>query len=212
MRLLFAGAEKLQESTASIWAGRFGVRILEGYGATDCSPCASVNTPLHPRFGTGGRILPGVEYRLEPVEGVAEGGRLLVRGPNVMRGYLNADANAKFRALNGWYDTGDIVHVDSEGFVHILGRLKRFAKISGEMVSLTAVEEALPAFRNTASVVVAVLSRPDEDKGEALIAVTMKHTCSSTRFALPSDQGLSNLAACPRVKFLREIEARHRES
>ena len=78
-----------------------------------------------------------------PMEGVEEGGRLVVRGPNVMRGYLNPDANASFQALGGWYDTGDIVRVDSEGFGYVLGRLKRFAKVSGEMISLTAVEDAL---------------------------------------------------------------------
>lgn len=208
VRLLFAGAEKLQEATASLWAKRFGVRILEGYGATECSPCVSVNTPLHPCFGTAGRILPGIEYRIEPVEGVGEGGRLFVRGPNLMRGYLNPDANAKFQALNGWYDTGDIVKVDAEGYVHILGRLKRFAKISGEMVSLTAVEEALagafPEYGIRCEV--AVLSRPDEDKGEALIAIT-----NETRLQIDKirtsirAKGLSNLCVPREVRFLREI-------
>ena len=115
-----------------------------------------------------------MDYRLEPVEGVAEGGRLQVRGPNIMRGYLNDEANAMFQALRGWYDTGDIVTVDPDGFVTISGRLKRFAKISGEMVSLTAVEEALAgAFPHYGlRCEVAVLSLPDEDKGERLIAVT----------------------------------------
>ncbi len=143
MRYLFAAAEKLQESTATLWAQKYGVRILEGYGATECAPCVSVNTPLTPRYGSVGRMLPGMEYRLEPIEGVDEGGRLFVKGPNVMKGYLNADANAKFLELNGWYDTGDIVSVDPDGFFHVRGRLKRFAKVSGEMVSLTAVEDAL---------------------------------------------------------------------
>src|SRR6185503_11727728 len=132
LRYMFAGAEKLQEATATTWAQRFGVRALEGYGATECGPCISVNTPLAPKHGTAGKLLPAIEYRLEPVEGVPEGGRLFVRGPNVMRGYLNAEANAAFLALEGWYDTGDIARVDAEGFLFILGRLKRFAKISGE--------------------------------------------------------------------------------
>src|SRR5262249_28844423 len=146
---LFAGAEKLQEATFNAWARRFGARVLEGYGATECGPVISVNTPLAPKHGSAGKLMPGLDYRLEPVEGVAEGGRLFVRGPNVMRGYLNPDANEKFKALKGWYDTGDIVTVDEERFVFIQGRLKRFAKISGEMVSLTAVEDALAgAFPN----------------------------------------------------------------
>ena len=99
MRYLFAAAEKLQEATAITWSQRFGVRVLEGYGATECGPCLSVNTPLAPRYGSVGRLLPGMEHRLEPVEGVTEGGRLFVRGPNVMRGYLNPEADAKFKEL-----------------------------------------------------------------------------------------------------------------
>ena len=122
---------------------KFGVRILEGYGATECSPVVAINSPLEPRVGSVGRFVPGLDWKLEPMEGVTHGGRLLVRGPNIMRGYLNPEANAAFQSLQGWYDTGDIVHVDREGYVEVLGRLKRFAKISGEMVSLTAIEDAL---------------------------------------------------------------------
>ncbi|HXI53548.1 MAG TPA: AMP-binding protein, partial [Candidatus Saccharimonadales bacterium] len=108
LRYMFAGAEKLQEATAVAWAQRFGVRALEGYGATECGPCISVNTPLTPKHGSAGKLLPGMDYKLQPVDGVADAGRLLVRGPNVMRGYLNPDANGAFKALGGWYDTGDI--------------------------------------------------------------------------------------------------------
>jgi acyl-[acyl-carrier-protein]-phospholipid O-acyltransferase/long-chain-fatty-acid--[acyl-carrier-protein] ligase len=208
VRLLFAGAEKLQEVTAQTWAQRFGVRILEGYGATECSPCLSVNTPMLPCYGSAGRLLPDIEYKLEPVEGVSEGGRLFVRGPNVMRGYLNPEANAKFQALEGWYDTGDVVQVDADGFVHIRGRLKRFAKVSGEMVSLTAVEEALagafPEFGFRCEV--AVISKPDEDRGEALIAVTneAKLKLEQIRNLLKS-KGFSNLSVPRELKYLREI-------
>jgi acyl-[acyl-carrier-protein]-phospholipid O-acyltransferase/long-chain-fatty-acid--[acyl-carrier-protein] ligase len=119
---------------------------------------------MQPLHGSAGRLLPGMEYRIEPIEGVSEGGRLLVRGPNVMRGYLNPDANALFKSLGGWYDTGDIVRVDPEGFVHILGRLKRFAKISGEMVSLAAVEEALAGFPQSGLRCQVAVSRPDDTK------------------------------------------------
>jgi acyl-[acyl-carrier-protein]-phospholipid O-acyltransferase/long-chain-fatty-acid--[acyl-carrier-protein] ligase len=208
MRYLFAAAEKLQESTATTWSQKFGVRVLEGYGATECSPCLSVNTPLWPKHGSVGRLLPGMEFRLEPVEGVAEGGRLHVRGPNVMRGYLNADANAKFKALGGWYDTGDIVSVDEEGYLFIRGRLKRFAKVSGEMISLTAVEDALagafPQYGLRCEV--AVVTRPDEAKGEALIAVTNepKLQLEDIRAAIRA-RGLSNLSAPREIKVVREI-------
>ncbi|MEP6664236.1 MAG: AMP-binding protein, partial [Verrucomicrobiota bacterium] len=203
LRYLFAAAEKLQEATANTWARQFGVRILEGYGATECSPAVAVNTLLTPSHGSAGRFLPGIEWRLESVEGVENGGRLFVRGPNVMRGYLNRDANEKFLALGGWYDTGDIVRVDENGFVFILGRLKRFAKVSGEMVSLTAVEDALagafPQFGLRFQI--AVIAQPDEDKGEKLIAVTNepKLQLDEIRAAIKA-KGLNNLSVPREIK------------
>jgi len=208
LRYLFSAAEKLQEATALTWSQKYGVRILEGYGATECGPCVSVNTPLEPRYGSVGRLLPGMEYKLEPVEGVNEGGRLFVRGPNVMKGYLNTDANTKFLALDGWYDTGDIVDVDAEGYLHIRGRLKRFAKVSGEMVSLTAVEDALAgAFpQHGLRCQVAVITRPDEGRGEALIAVSNepKLTLDEIREAIKA-KGLSNLSVPREIKTVKEI-------
>jgi acyl-[acyl-carrier-protein]-phospholipid O-acyltransferase/long-chain-fatty-acid--[acyl-carrier-protein] ligase len=208
MRYLFAAAEKLQEATALTWSQKFGVRILEGYGATECAPCVSVNTPLEPRYGSVGRLLPGMEYRLEPVEGVTEGGRFFVRGPNIMKGYLNADANAKFRELDGWYDTGDIVSVDTDGYLYVRGRMKRFAKVSGEMVSLTAVEDALagafPQYGLRCQV--AVVTRPDEDRGEVLIAVTNepKLTLNEIRAAIKA-KGMTNLSAPGEITVVKEI-------
>jgi acyl-[acyl-carrier-protein]-phospholipid O-acyltransferase/long-chain-fatty-acid--[acyl-carrier-protein] ligase len=208
LRYLFVAAEKLQEATALTWAQQYGIRILEGYGATECAPCVSLNTPLEPRAGSVGRLLPGMEYKLEPVEGVAEGGRLFVRGPNVMKGYLNADANAKFRAGAGWYDTGDIVSVDADGYLHVCGRMKRFAKVSGEMVSLTAVEDALAgAFPQYGlHCQTAVITRPDENKGEALIAVTNepKLTLEEIRAAIKA-KGLTNLSTPREIKVVKEI-------
>jgi len=208
VRYVFAGAEKLQTATMDTWARRFGVRILEGYGATECSPFISVNTRMHPESGTVGRLLPGMELRIEPAEGVEGGGRLIVRGPNVMKGYLNADANAAFQALGGWYDTGDIVHVDARGFLHVRGRLRRFAKVSGEMVSLTAVEEALagafPRFGPRCQV--AVQARPDQERGESLVAVAdePRLTLSDIRAVL-RDKGISNLWAPRELIRVRAI-------
>jgi acyl-[acyl-carrier-protein]-phospholipid O-acyltransferase/long-chain-fatty-acid--[acyl-carrier-protein] ligase len=208
LRYLFSGAEKLQEATALVWSQKYGVNILEGYGATECAPCVSLNTPLEPRYGSVGRLMPGMEYKLEPVEGVTEGGRLFVRGPNVMKGYLNADANAKFLALDGWYDTGDIVSVDAEGYLHIRGRMKRFAKVSGEMVSLTAVEDALagafPQYGLRCQV--AVITRPDESKGEVLIAVSNepKLTLDEIRQAVKA-KGLTNLSVPGEIQVVKEI-------
>ncbi|MDI1319598.1 MAG: AMP-binding protein, partial [bacterium] len=208
LRYLIAGAEKVQSATLNLWAHKFGVRILEGYGATECSPMISCNTRMEPSLGSAGRLVPGLEYRLEPVEGVAEGGRLFVRGPNVMKGYLNAEPNEKFQALGGWYDTGDIVHVDADGYLHIRGRLKRFAKVSGEMVSLTAVEDALagafPQFGLRCAV--AVIARPDEDKGEKLVAVTNepKLQLADLRAAVKA-KGLSNLCAPREIVVVTSI-------
>lgn len=212
LRYLFAGAEKLQESTALAWMRHFGVRVFEGYGVTECSPCVSVNVPIRNRMGSTGPLLPGMEYRLEPVDGVSdpEGrvGRLLVRGPNVMRGYLNPEANAKFQELNGWYDTGDIARVDEHQFIYILGRLKRFAKVSGEMVSLTAVEEALAnSFPEYGlKFMVAVVTRPDETKGERLVAVTNEPRLGmeEIREAIRA-RGLSNLAVPREIRYMTDL-------
>jgi acyl-[acyl-carrier-protein]-phospholipid O-acyltransferase / long-chain-fatty-acid--[acyl-carrier-protein] ligase len=208
LRYLFAGAEKVQEATAVLWMRKFGVRILEGYGATECGPCLSVNLPMRPRHGSAGQFLPGIQYRLEPVEGVTEGGRLFVRGPNIMRGYLNAEANAKFQALGGWYDTGDVVRVDSGGFVFMLGRLKRFAKVSGEMISLAAVEDAVvDAFPQYGlRFAIAVVARPDAARGEKLIAVTNEPrlTLEEVRAAVHA-RGLNNLCVPREIKVLHDV-------
>ena len=208
VKYLVAGAEKLQEATANTWARQFGIRILEGYGATECSPVLCANSRIEPRFGSVGRFLPGIEYRLEPVEGIEVGGRLQVRGDNIMRGYLNADSNAKFQALGGWYDTGDLARVDEDGFVFLMGRLKRFAKVSGEMVSLTAVEDAFagafPQFGNRCEI--AVVAVPCEDKGEKLVAVTTEPriTLNDLREVI-RQKGLTNLSVPREIRTVREI-------
>ena len=175
LRYVVAGAEKLRDDTRENWLHRFGLRILEGYGVTESSPVLSVNTPIAYRQGSVGRFLPGIEYQLERVEGVAEGGRLHVKGPNIMLGYFlheNPAALAPPKSLfgDGWHDTGDIVKVDDEGFLHILGRAKRFAKIGGEMVSLAAVEEFIyKIWPDAMHVVISVL---DDRKGEKLVLLT----------------------------------------
>ncbi len=171
MRYIFAGAERVKDETRRIYLDRFGVHILEGYGATETAPVIAVNAVMHRREGTVGKFLPGIEYRLEPVPGVPEGGRLYVRGPNVMLGYyLAGNPGVLQPPEQGWHDTGDIVWVDREGYVTILGRAKRFAKIAGEMVSLTLSEALAGSVWPQAAH--AVIAMPDPRKGEQLVLLT----------------------------------------
>ena len=207
LRCVFSAAEKLQEDTARTWARRFGVRILEGYGATECSPAISLNTGLAATFGSAGRFLPGISYRLEPVAGVPDGGRLFVSGPNVMKGYLT-DAPDSSPDKERWYDTGDIVRVDDDGFLFIMGRLKRFAKIGGEMISLTAVEDALAsAFPHLGPrCETAIIVTHDPERGEQLCTITTdpRLTADEIRTAI-RNHGLPNLAVPRTLRVIPEI-------
>lgn len=173
VRYIFAGAEKVKESTRKTYMDRFGVRILEGYGATETSPAIAVNSPMHQKEGTVGRPLSGMDCRLEPVTGVTDGGRLFVKGPNIMLGYYKDDQPGVLQPPEeGWHDTGDIVNIDTDGYIKILGRAKRFAKIAGEMISLTVVEQMAQAlWPDDAHAVVAL---PDPKKGEKLVLVTTR--------------------------------------
>jgi acyl-[acyl-carrier-protein]-phospholipid O-acyltransferase / long-chain-fatty-acid--[acyl-carrier-protein] ligase len=193
LRYILAGAEPVKESTRKTYMEKFGLRILEGYGVTETAPALALNTPMFNKFGTVGRILPGMDARLEKVDGVEEGGRLVVRGPNVMLGYLRAERPGVLEPPpDGWYDTGDIVSIDAQGFVTIKGRAKRFAKVGGEMVSLAAVEMlAGDLWPNALSAVVAV---PDPRKGERLILVTQQKDAQRSAFiAFARERGASEL-------------------
>ena len=175
IRYVFSGAEKLKTKTYHIWAEKFGVRIFEGYGATETAPVLSCNTPMENKLGSVGRFMPGIRYRLEPVEGfkqscmVSKYGRLFVKGPNIMLGYFS-DPNTLVQPERGWYDTGDIVCIDKDGFVEICDRAKRFAKIGGEMVSLTGIEHFIAEY--APSDMHACVRRPDPKKGEQIIWIT----------------------------------------
>jgi len=170
LKFVVCGAERVREETHTLVNERFGgVPLLEGYGATEAAPVIAVNKPGENRHGTVGPMLPGMETRLEPVEGIPVGGRLLVRGPNVMAGYLN-DVGGVDALVDGWHDTGDVVTFDDDGYVRIQGRVKRFAKIGGEMVSLTAAEDLAAGVWPDARH--AVISMPDSKKGERLVLVT----------------------------------------
>ena len=170
VRLAVAGAEKLKEATRRLYSDRFRLNILEGYGITETSPVLAVNTPMESKIGSVGKPLPCVECRLEKIEGLEHGGRLWVKGPNVMLGYLKADRPGVIQPQGEWYDTGDIVDIDEDGFITILGRAKRFAKIAGEMVSLSIVEELAGALFPEATH--AAIAIPDERKGEQIALFT----------------------------------------
>lgn len=201
MRFVVAGAERLSPAVRETWFEKFGIRILEGYGTTETSPVLSVNTPMAYRSGTVGQFLPGIEYWLEPVPGVEEGGILHVRGPNVMQGYLRLshpgelDPTASLRGP-GWYSTGDIVTVDAEGFITIKGRLKRFAKIAGEMISLEIVEKLAALVDSTGQH--AASSRVDEMKGEALVLFTTSKSVQFDRMVEAARQRSLPSLAVPR--------------
>ncbi|MGO8924515.1 MAG: acyl-[ACP]--phospholipid O-acyltransferase [Xanthobacteraceae bacterium] len=181
LRYVLAGAEPVKEATRQIYLEKFGLRILEGYGVTECSPVMTLNTPMFNKFGSVGRLLPGMEAKLEKVEGVEEGGRLYVKGPNVMLGYLRAENPGVLEVPpEGWHDTGDIVTIDEQGFIAIKGRAKRFAKVGGEMVSLAAVE--MLAAELWPNYITAVSSIPDPRKGERLIMLTNKHGATRSEF------------------------------
>jgi acyl-[acyl-carrier-protein]-phospholipid O-acyltransferase/long-chain-fatty-acid--[acyl-carrier-protein] ligase len=167
LRAAIAGAESVKDATRKMWSDRFGVRILEGYGATEAGPVVALNTPIEQSHGSVGRLLPGIDYRLEAVPGV-EGSRLWIKGPNIMSGYfMPSEPGVLQPPVEGWYDTGDIVQIAEDGFVTICGRVKRFAKVGGEMVSLGAVE--VLASEVWPDVPLAAISIPDARKGERVL-------------------------------------------
>ncbi len=202
VRYIFAGAEKVKAETKRIWADNFGLRILEGYGATETSPVISTNTPMHFKAGTVGRFMPGMTHELEPVPGIEQGGRLTVSGPNVMLGYLREENPGVLEEPeNGRYDTGDIVSIDDHGFVTIQGRVKRFAKIAGEMISLSAVESYVNAVWSEH--MHAVVSIPDPRRGEQLVLVTEKADASrEPLLAYAKDQGIAEIMVPKTIRIV----------
>jgi acyl-[acyl-carrier-protein]-phospholipid O-acyltransferase/long-chain-fatty-acid--[acyl-carrier-protein] ligase len=201
LRYVVAGAEKLSEEVRRAWIEKFGIRVLEGYGVTECAPVIAVNVPMACRIGSVGQIVPGLEHQLEPVPGIEVGGVLHVRGPNVMKGYFlyaHPGVLVPPHSLGpGWYGTGDIVEIDADDFVHIRGRLKRFAKIAGEMVSLETVERlaqsAAGEFAHAAA------TRSDAAKGEALVLFTTAPALTREQLSAAARKlGVSELAV-PRV-------------
>jgi len=205
IRLMVLGAERVRPETREVYMKRFNVELLEGYGATEASPLISVNVPDRNRHGTVGQFVPGIEWRLEPVPGIEGGQKLFVRGPNVMRGYLDPTKPFGIDLLpEGWHDTGDVVDVDADGYIRILGRVKRFAKVGGEMVSLNAVESyAQQVWPNATH---AAIAMPDSRKGERIILFTNQADADVSAFqAWCKTQGVQEISVPKKIIPVDEI-------
>jgi acyl-[acyl-carrier-protein]-phospholipid O-acyltransferase / long-chain-fatty-acid--[acyl-carrier-protein] ligase len=205
LRLVLAGAEAVKDRTRQIYMERYGLRILEGYGVTETAPVLAMNTPMANRPGTVGKLSPLMEARLDPVPGIEEGGRLSVKGPNVMLGYLRVENPGVLEpASDGWHDTGDIVTIDAAGFITIKGRAKRFAKIAGEMVSLSVVEAMAATLWPQASSV--AVSIPDERKGERIVLLTtQKDADRATMQRHAKASGISELAVPADIRMVDKV-------
>lgn len=209
LRYVIAGAEKLATPVRDLWFEKFGIRIFEGYGATETAPVLAVNTPMAFRSGTVGQLLPGIQHQLVPVPGIPSGGMLHVKGPNLMSGYLRVTAPGQLEPPasaqgEGWYETGDVVEIDDDGFVKIVGRVKRFAKVAGEMVSLESVERlaaaASPGAAHAAS------TQADPSRGENILLFSTDPALSRDRLqAAARDGGWPEIAVPRRVVLVEAL-------
>jgi acyl-[acyl-carrier-protein]-phospholipid O-acyltransferase/long-chain-fatty-acid--[acyl-carrier-protein] ligase len=175
VRYVISGGEKLGDDVARVYLEKFGLRVYEGYGATECGPVIALSTPQCYQMGTVGRLLPGIEHRLERVDGIENAAVLHLKGPNIMLGYYRHDQPGTIEPPSsifgpGWYNTGDVVDVSGSGLIRVVGRVRRFAKIAGEMVSLDSIEEiaveASPGHRHAA------VLRTESASGETTVLFT----------------------------------------
>jgi acyl-[acyl-carrier-protein]-phospholipid O-acyltransferase/long-chain-fatty-acid--[acyl-carrier-protein] ligase len=205
LRLAVCGAERLRDETRALLRKKYSIELLEGYGVTEAAPVVAANQPEANRPGTVGRLMAGMKARLEPVEGIPNAGRLFVKGPNVMLGYIKPDNPGIIQPPpDGWHDTGDVVSIDEEGFIAIKGRLKRFAKIGGETVSLAVVESIASAlWPDHAHAAIAV---PDGRKGEQIVLVTTnKEADRHDLVGWAHNHGVAELAVPRRIVMVDDI-------
>ena len=205
LRYVMAGAEPVKDTTRNTYLEKFGLRILEGYGITEMAPVLSLNTPMFNKNGSVGRLMPGMQMRLEAVDGIEEGGKLVVSGPNTMLGYLKDDKPGELQPpAQGWHDTGDIVALDDKGFITIKGRAKRFAKVAGEMVSLAAIETL--ATQLWPEEVSAAAALPDQRKGERIVLVTQHKGATRGDFAsFAKSHGAADVMVPAEVRVVEDI-------
>lgn len=205
LKFVAIGGEKLTETNRQVWMTKFGVRIFEGYGATETAPIISFNSPMKSKEKSVGRMVPGLHCEIEKVENIENGGKLIVYGDNVMLGYILPTTDGKIQYLeNGKYDTGDIVEIDEDGYITIIGRVKRFAKIAGEMISMTMVEsEVNKVWKDFVN---AIITEKDEKKGEKLIIITSKKDANINEIIeFFKKEGLSELSIPREVRFMEDI-------
>lgn len=205
LRLAVCGAERLRDETRQLFKRKYTVELLEGYGVTEASPVVAANQSGMNRAGTVGHLLPAIDRRIDPVEGIRDGGRLYIRGPNIMLGYMQADRPGEIvPPADGWHDTGDIVAVDEDGFISIRGRLKRFAKVGGESVSLSVVENCASSL--WPDHVHAAIAIPDGRKGESIVLVSTNPDASrGDLLAWVQNHGVQELAVPRRVIRVNDI-------
>ena len=216
VRFMFGGAEAVKADTRDMWMERLGIRVMEAYGSTECSPVVTANNRIFNRFGSIGKLLPAMEYKIRPIDGIEKGGELVVRGPNVMLGYILPSQPGVLQPLeDGWYHTGDVVEIDEIGFIYIKDRIKRFAKIGGEMVSLNAVDNMVrKAYEwmspqdksedNGEMFSYGVVAIPHESKGEQIVLVTNNRMVTQeVLHSYIKNNGMSELYL-PRIILFRD--------
>ncbi|MDO4162410.1 MAG: AMP-binding protein [Pseudomonadota bacterium] len=207
IRLMYSGGEAAKADTRSMWMEHSGVRMMEAYGATECSPVMTANNGIFNKFGSIGKIMPGMKFKITPVSGISTGGELCVKGPNVMQGYYMPDnPGVLVPPEDGWYHTGDVVEMDEIGFFTIKDRIKRFAKIGGEMVSLNAVQDmVMDATKEMGTEYnYGVVAIPHESKGEQIVLVTNNEKVTSALLHdFVKNNGMSELYL-PRVILYHE--------